>query len=183
MVRPRTSGFRQNRPNVRNGVRGRIETAGRFARNRPLGPEQDAASEIGMLFRSRAFTPRQRSNLAGQNPVSLWWQRVVEEGLRLRSPCQGSVFGLRFSLRTPGPFQAGGDEGLVGLLPSPPGRGAGGEGPKSEESPCRRAGTVLPSPQTSLPEGEGLHASSACSGPDRVDRGGSDCLTHEERGP
>ena len=51
-----------------------------------------------------------------------------------------------------------GEEVLVGILPSPTGRGAGGEGPNVRNSPTGGPTPALPSPQTPLPMGEGLYA-------------------------
>ena len=46
--------------------------------------------------------------------------------------------------------------GVAGTLPSPPGRGAGGEGLGSRNLPVGGPKRLLPSPQTPLPGGEGL---------------------------
>ena len=45
----------------------------------------------------------------------------------------------------------------AGLLPSPCGRGVGGEGSRSRNLPASGPTVVLPSPQTPLPVGEGLY--------------------------
>ena len=51
---------------------------------------------------------------------------------------------------------AGGRE-RASLLPSPLGRGVGGEGPEARNLPASGPMVVLPSPQTPLPRGEGLY--------------------------
>ena len=94
-----------------------------------------------------------------------------------------SLAPLRSSPRPEGPFRSSGQyhrhrgsspsmrprtwkfhavRGLAGTLPSPAGRGDGGEGLKSRLLPVRRVMRLLPSPQTPLPVGEGLPLPAAC---------------------
>ena len=54
-------------------------------------------------------------------------------------------------------FTLTGARGLIGILPSPAGRGAGGEGRMSRNAPAGGLELLLPSPQTPLPLGEGLY--------------------------
>ena len=78
----------------------------------------------------------------GERPVA-----VIRTGLACPVPtsCAGQT----------GTLHSVGGEEPAGILPSPPGRGAGGEGPRSSNVP---PGTtlVLPSPQTPLPRERGF---------------------------
>ena len=60
-----------------------------------------------------------------------------------------------------GHFMLSGSEGIGGILPSPAGRGDGGERPMSRHLPVSGLMLVLPSPQTPLPVGEGFYIPSA----------------------
>ena len=62
-------------------------------------------------------------------------------------------------------FSPSGGEGLPCALPSRLERGAGCEGLTTRNLPFRWSTRLLPSPQTPLPRGEGLHLAAACSGP------------------
>ena len=82
-----------------------------------------------------------------------------DEGAGLEGGCSAHVVEGRIKGSpgcAQGYFTLSGDEVLAGILPSPAGRGAGGEGPGARNCPDGGSMPVFPSPQTPLPGGEGL---------------------------